>query len=166
MHRQLNTVVLAATVLALAACAASPTIEPAATSPSHFEHAAYKGAAAKIRDATPGVTEYRVFRQGSTGFVSIQSVREDAEQAATEFCQRSGKAMIATSETVATPPFILGNFPRIEVVFECTGPVAQAGGAPVASKYARIAELKRLLDSGALTQAEFDAEKAKALAEP
>jgi hypothetical protein len=63
---------------------------------------------------------------------------------------------------------ILGNFPRVELVFECvpksnTGPAAEAVSP---SKYDKLASLKKLLDSGALTQAEFDRENAKLLAEP
>jgi Short C-terminal domain len=156
-------IALASAVGLLAGCAASPPIQPAATSKSYFDGAVYKGETAVIREGTSGSTEYRVFREASTGFVSISSVREDAEQAATDFCQRSGKRMNALRETVATPPFILGNLPRLEIVFECSG--LQASANPVPSKYERIAELKKLLDSGALTQAEFDAEKAKILAE-
>jgi hypothetical protein len=126
----------------------------------------YKGDSGSIRDPTPGFTEYRVFREGGSGFVSIHSVREDAEKSASEFCERSGKAMNAVRETVATPPFVLGNFPRIEIIFQCIDAKATAPSSPVNDKYARIAELKRLLDSGALTQAEFDKEKAKVLGEP
>jgi hypothetical protein len=68
-------------------------------------------------------------------------------------------------ETDAKPPYIIGNFPRVELVFEC---VPRAGGAPpVASgKYDKLAALKKLLDSGALTPGEFEQEKAKVLAEP
>lgn len=148
-------------------CASAPTIQPVASSTSRFEGAAYRGETAAIGRAAAGSTEYRVFRQGATGFVSIQSVRSDAEQAATEFCDRKGQALNPLRETVATPPFVLGNFPRIEIVFECADKqVARA--APVAEdpKYAKLATLKRLLDAGALTQAEFESEKAKVLSQP
>ena len=114
----------------------------------------------------PGEPAYRVFQQGATGFVSIQSVREDAEQRATAFCDRKGKVMESLTETTATPPYILGNFPRVEIVFDC---IDKPGSpTPVAGddKYAKLAKLKQLLDSGAITQAEFDKEKAKVLAQP
>jgi hypothetical protein len=157
---------LACTIVGvLAGCAASPPIQPAATSKSYFDGAVYKGESAVIRQGTAGSTEYRVFREASTGFVSISVVREDAEQAATEFCQRTGKHMNAIRETVATPPFVLGNIPRVEIVFECSGTLANGSAIPAPSKYERIAELKKLLDSGAVTQSEFDAEKTKILAE-
>jgi hypothetical protein len=41
---------------------------------------------------------------------------------------RKGKAMESISETTATPPYILGNFPRIEIVFDCIDkPVTRSG---------------------------------------
>jgi hypothetical protein len=151
----------------LVGCAAAPTIQPASASRSAFDGATYRGQTSTITSASPGSVEYRVFRQGGTGFVSIQSVREDAEHSADEFCGRKGQSMNALRETVATPPFVLGNFPRIEIVFEClTKPPVASAAAPRDTKYARIAELKRLLDSGAITQVEFEQEKAKLFGNP
>jgi putative oligomerization/nucleic acid binding protein len=151
----------------LVGCASAPTIQPAAGGRSRFEGAVYSGETATIASGAPGSTEYRVFRQGATGFVSIQSVRADAEQAATEFCDRKGKSLNPLREAVAKPPFILGNFPRIEIIFECADR-AQAQAAPVAddAKYAKLIALKKLLDTGVLTQDEFDREKAKILTLP
>ena len=60
---------------------------------------------------------YRVFQQGSTGFTSIETLREDVEARATTFCERQGKGMVVLGERVSPPPYILGNFPRIEIVF-------------------------------------------------
>jgi hypothetical protein len=48
-----------------------------------------------------------VFQEGSTGFVSIQSVRSDAEQRATAFCDGTGKVKLSPWETTANPPYIL-----------------------------------------------------------
>jgi hypothetical protein len=71
------------------------------------------------------------------------------------------------SETAAKPPYILGNFPRVEIVFECVDrPSAVPGSQLVDPKYAKLADLKKLLDSGAITQVEFESEKAKILAQP
>jgi hypothetical protein len=50
-------------------------------------------------------------------------------------------------------PYILGNFPHIEIVFDCIG----KPGSPPAfgdDRYAKLAKLKQLLDSGAITQEE------------
>jgi hypothetical protein len=100
-------------------CASSPPIEPTTSSKSHFADAVYKGSTVKVKDATPGAETFRVFIQGSSGFVPISSVREDAEQRATQFCERKDRAMESLIETTANPPYILGNYPRIEIVFDC-----------------------------------------------
>ncbi len=150
----------------LTACSATAPIQPAATSRSNFEGAVYKGTTVITGPGTPGAMTYRVFEKGATGFVSMSSVRDGAEQRATEFCDRKGKAMESVSETTSSPPYILGNFPRIEIVFDCVERPAPPGAAPTDDKYAKITKLKRLLDTGALTQDEFDREKAKVLAQP
>jgi len=108
-----------------------------------------------------------VFIQAATGFVSIQSVRDDAEQRAKEFCDRKGKVMESLSETTAKPPYILGNFPRVEIVFDCIEkPPSSTTTAGDDAKYTKLVNLKKLLDSGAITQEEFDREKAKILSQP
>ena len=150
----------------LAACSVTAPIQPAATSKSAFEGAVYKGQTATVGPGTPGATGYRVFQQGASGFVSVQSVRETAEQRANEFCGRKGKVMESISETTSTPPYILGNFPRVEIVFDCTDKPGVPAAAPTEDRYVKIARLKQLLDSGALTQEEFEREKAKVLAQP
>ena len=103
----------------LCACGVTSPIERADASSSHFAGAVYKGTATKIKDPAPGSDSYRVFVQGATGFVSMSAVRGDAEQRATDFCASKGKRMDAVAERVADPPYILGNFPRIEIVFQC-----------------------------------------------
>ena len=164
MRRSALAVVL---IVMVEGCASAPSIQPARSSHSEFEGAFYSGQTQTVATGTPENEEYRVFRQGATGFVSIQSVREDAENSATAFCDRQAKAMHSLRETVAKPPYLMGNFPRIEIIFECV-PKAPVS-APVASdeaKYKKLATLKSLLDNGALTQDEFEKEKAKVLSQP
>jgi hypothetical protein len=150
----------------LAGCADSPTIQPANSSKSKFELSAYHGETVTVRSTPPGVEEYRVFQEGSTGFVSIQSVRSDAEQRAMAFCDGTGKTMLSLRETTATPPYILGNFPRVEIIFGCVDKPPAGSPADEDPKYKKLVELKKLLDSGVLTQHEFELEKAKILNQP
>jgi hypothetical protein len=157
----------ALTLTALAACASAPSIQPADSSRSAFEGTGYPGTTATMNSGTPGNPEFRVFRQGGTGFVPIQSVRTDAEQGASEYCERKGKVMNPLRETVAKPPYLLGNLPRIEIVFECVvKPQVASLAMPEDAKYAKLATLKKLLDSGALTREEFEREKGKFLRPP
>ena len=115
-----------------------------------------------VRPFAMGYDSYRIFIQGSSGFVPIQSVREEAEQRANEFCDRKGGVMQADTETTADPPYILGNFPRIEIVFDCT-PSAEIAHTVTDTKFTKLTNLRKLLDNGTITQAEFDAEKAMIL---
>ena len=112
--------VLAAVLLA--GCVSAPSVQPAATSRSRFEGATYEGETVTLGRPTPGEESYRVFQEGATGFVTLQAVRSGAEAMATAHCERKGKAMHGLVETAARPPFIAGNFARVELVFECVAP--------------------------------------------
>jgi hypothetical protein len=72
--------------------------------------------------------------------------------------------MHTLSERTSSPPHILGNFPRIEILFTCekSGEVKAASSS--SEKYEQIKQLKDLLDAGALTNEEFESEKSKLLA--
>ena len=151
----------------LAGCGVTGPVQPANSTKSAFAGAVYKGTTTTIKPAAPGAETYRVFIQGATGFVSMSSVRADAEQRATEFCGRTGKEMESLTETTADPPYILGNFPRIEIVFDCIAKSAAIAPSAVTDpKYTKLIDLKKLLDSGVITQTEFDSEKAKILSQP
>jgi hypothetical protein len=153
-------------LILLSGCSDSPAIQPATSSKSKFEDSVYHGESVVVNPTPPGIEEFRVFQEGATGFVSIQSVRETAEQRATEFCERAGKVMKSLRETTAKPPFILGNFPRVEIIFGCVDKPAASVPADDSSKYRKLTELKKLLDNGVLTQQEFEQEKAKILSQP
>jgi Short C-terminal domain len=155
-----------AILLALAACANTSAIEQAAESKSHFEGAVYPGKTVNLDKPTPGAESYRLYEQGATGFVSLQSVRSEVEERASAHCDRSGKVMHGITERDATPPYMLGNFPRVELVFECVDGPRGAAAVTETDKYGKLAHLKALLDNGTLTQKEFDEEKAKILSSP
>ncbi len=150
----------------LSACASTTPVQPASNSTSKFEGATFKGETVTLSKPTPGEESYRLFQQGATGFVSMQSVRAAVEERAIAHCDRKGKVMHGLEEKASKPPYILGNFPKLELVFECVTRNEVVPSAASGTKYERLETLKRLLDSGALTQDEFDREKAKILAEP
>lgn len=83
---------------------------------------------------------------------------------AAKHCSRRGQAVRPLQETTSESPHILGNYPRVEIVFECVAATEPtAGGTHGADKLGQIERLKKLLDNGALTQQEFNREKAKVL---
>lgn len=154
---------LAAT--AVLGCASNPPVQPASSSTSRFDGAVYGGETAHLDKPTPGAEVYRAFYQGGSGFVSLSSVRGAVEDIATKHCARGGKTVRPLQETTSKPPYILGNFPRVEWLFECAdraGTIA-AGGSTGIDKLGQIERLKRHLDSEALTQQEYEREKAKIL---
>ena len=151
-------------VILLAACANTTPIQITSVCKSEFEGAVYSGQTTDIEAPVPGLEKYRVFQQGATGFVSVQNVRSGVEEIANNFCARKGKAMHGVSETASKPPHILGNFPRVELVFQCIDRQSTKPSPTDTDKYGKISALKKLLDSGALTQKEFETEKAKLLA--
>jgi hypothetical protein len=160
--------IVAAFLALLAGCSATGPVKPAATSKSGFDGAVYKGASATtLGRSTPGATQYRVFQQGASESSSLTSVRNEALRRAVDFCDREGKAMESVTETTSYPPYVPGDPPRVEIVFDC---VDRASPPSIvltqAEKDAEVARLKHLQDIGILTQAEFDREKAKVLGAP
>lgn len=70
--------------------------------------------------------------------------------------------MTTISEQATTPPYILGNFPKVELVFNCIEkPKAVTGG----DQYTQLRNLKSLLDDHVITQDEFEIEKKKILSQ-
>lgn len=103
----------------LLGCASAPPVQKVADSKSYFEGAVYSGEVYKIAEDNSGAEQYRVFSHGSSGFVSVASVQSNAEGRAKDFCGREGKAIKVLQQQTSTPPHVLGNFPRAELIFIC-----------------------------------------------
>jgi len=140
-------------------CSTSSPIQKYSESKSYFS-----GKPTIISEAPSGVDLYRVYQQGAIGFVSIQDVRQTAEKRAVEFCERQGKTMRVVSEQLSNPPYILGNFPRIEIIFACVDkPKTEQPPILGDVQYEKLTNLKKLLDEGIITKDEFEREKGKIL---
>lgn len=113
--------------ISIAGCGQTSAIQATDKSNSHFADAAFKGETVVLSQPTKGNEQFRLFQQGATGYVSLQSVRDDVELRAVQFCERKSQSMNALQETTSTPPHILGNFPRAELVFECVAKAAPIG---------------------------------------
>jgi hypothetical protein len=96
----------------LSSCATSTPIQRYSESQSRFA----KGVPL-MTHSYPAKDIYRVYVRGATGFVTMAALREDVEDRAEKFCSRQGKGMVILGEQISKPPYILGNFPRIEIVF-------------------------------------------------
>jgi hypothetical protein len=100
-------------------CATAGAIQAASKLKSGLDGAVYPGETIVINAPTPDTEAYRVFNQGSTGFVSLEPNREDAEALATRLCEQRQQVIRSLQETVSKPPPVLGNLSRVELVFEC-----------------------------------------------
>jgi hypothetical protein len=166
---KLETSILFLSVLVLVTgCSTSSPIEKVSESKSHFEDAVFQGRDYYQSEDDIQGEQYRIFHQASTGFSGTGGIRSTAVRRAKEFCRKKGsdQSMVTVSEHTAAPPYVLGNFPRIEIIFVCTdNENLQVASQTTSGKYEQIAVIKRLLDDGALTQSEFDDEKIKILSE-
>lgn len=115
MNRSL---LLALPVLLIVGCAVSGPIV-SGSNKSGFDGAVYAGQTTVVNETPISGKTYRVFNQGSTGFVSADGNLEDAKNRAKSFCHERDLRYRLLSETISTPPHVLGNFPRAEIVFEC-----------------------------------------------
>jgi len=152
--------------LAIGACAVSSPIEGGADSKSQFDEALiYDGERKQIQPPLPGIETHRIFHQGATGFVPVSAVRSSAMDRVVEFCKFKAQEPYIIEETTSKPPHILGNFPRIEIVFSCVAAASTPGvGAQSQDKYDQLRKLKSLLDDGAISNEEYEREKQKLLA--
>lgn len=148
-------------------CSSMSPIEKESEGKSYFEDAVYKGRDFYVSPQEIEGERYRIYHRASTGFSGTGGIRRTATQRANRFCQDLGKKrMLTVSEHAAAPPYILGNFPRIEIIFVCVDEtIAQSSAKAATDKYDRIVKIKELYDSGALSKDEFEAEKKKILAE-
>lgn len=140
-----------------------------------------------------GANTYIVTRQAATGFSGAGTLKADAISEASRFCESQGKVLRVVAVTEAQPPYILGNFPKAEVVFKALDPgdpeLAQpaefdASGTQVRVGsalrerseiqvsidrsesehiYTKLEKLDELRKKGILTDDEFQREKTKLL---
>ena len=111
------------------------------------------------------------------------SLKAEAFQEANQYCAKLGKSLQVISTHEASPPYILANFPKAEIQFMCLDAKDAELNRPKLKKeadtvielkqdirvqdsgdiYTELKKLKDLLDTGIITQEEFDARKKKIL---
>ncbi|MBK5275942.1 MAG: SHOCT domain-containing protein [Desulfuromonadales bacterium] len=142
-------------------CAENSSVLRAKDSKSFFDDAVFKGETTVLDEDTTGSEQYRVYQQAATGFISVETCREEVVQKAFRYCENMGKSLKKLQERTSVPPHILGNFPRAELLFVC---LAKSNTASFEDQtYIQLTNLKKLLDNGTITQDEFEQAKAKIL---
>lgn len=75
---------------------------------------AQKSGAMKI-----GKDTYMISNQAATGFSGIGNLKAEALTDANVFCENMNKVIQFVNATESKPPFIFGNFPKVEIKFMC-----------------------------------------------
>jgi hypothetical protein len=77
------------------------------------------GCAVNSGVVSTGPDTFIVSRQAATGFTGLGDLKAQALREANQFCAGKGKSMEVISTDESKPPYIFGNFPRVEVQFRC-----------------------------------------------
>lgn len=62
---------------------------------------------------------YIVTKQAATGFPGIGNIKTELLTEAREFCDKKGREFKVVEIQEAKPPYVLGNYPRVELTFSC-----------------------------------------------
>ena len=170
-------------IFILSACSAIPSGEKESVGNSGFKDDKYEQRDFFSDGDKIEGERHKVVKQALTGYGDLSELRQYATRKAEDVCYKVGryKKMLAVSERTSIPPYIWENYPRIELTFVCvddhdpravspaTAPrstsVTDQEISPFTDKYDRLFKIKELLDSGVLTQEEFENEKRKILSE-
>jgi len=89
----------------------------------YFSLAILLAGCASNSDVVPiGKDTFMVSRQAATGFSGSGTLKADAFKEANEYCLSQKKTFQVVNTNEAQPPFVFGNFPKIEIQFMCLDP--------------------------------------------
>ena len=69
------------------------------------------------RGKFPSKDMYRAYRKASTGFTTMTKTQKELEQSIRKFAKKKDKSFIVLGSQFSKPPYILGNYPRMEIIF-------------------------------------------------
>jgi len=67
-----------------------------------------------------GTDRFMISKQAATGFSGLGDMKAEALREADAHCRLKSRGMQVVSTNESKPPYIFGNFPRVEVIFTCT----------------------------------------------
>ena len=108
-------VLLLATILLVSGCSKKTSLQKFSESASNFNNPPEL-----MSNSYPIADIYRVYRKGSNSISSLRSLREKAESAIRNFAREKGRAYVILGQRTSEPPYLLGNYPRVEIVFALT----------------------------------------------
>jgi hypothetical protein len=80
---------------------------------------ALTGCAANSGIVSMGQETFMVSRQAATGFSGSGNLKAQALSEAGLYCTERSKLVFVTDTTEAQPPYVMGNFPKVEIHFMC-----------------------------------------------
>lgn len=92
------------------------------------------GCASNSGVAPLGPDTYLLSRQAATGFSGLASLKADCLREAAEFCSKENKYIKIVNTSESSPPYILGNYPRVEIQFMCLRKDDQSFTRPILEK--------------------------------
>ena len=66
-----------------------------------------------------GKDTYMIAKQQATGFPGLGNMKAEIITEGNNYCQTQSKKFQMVSSNESQPPYILGNYPRSEIVFTC-----------------------------------------------
>ncbi len=77
------------------------------------------GCAEKSGVYPSGDNSFSISNQASTGFSGMQDIRAEAYRQASDYCKSLHKDFSVIEADETKPPYVFGNYPRINLKFRC-----------------------------------------------
>jgi hypothetical protein len=66
-----------------------------------------------------GPDTYMISKQAASGFSGMGSLKANAVKEAASKCSQDGKSVKVMDSQESKPPYVLGNYPRVDLTFRC-----------------------------------------------
>ena len=66
-----------------------------------------------------GENTYTISNQAATGFSGLQDIKTETYKEAAIFCKQKNQDFKVINLNTTKPPYILGNYPRVDLQFQC-----------------------------------------------
>jgi hypothetical protein len=83
---------------------------------------ALAGCASQTGEVPNGQGGYLIAKQAATGFPGLGNLKAEAMTEADQYCAGQGREFLLMGATETEPPYVLGNYPRAEISFQCAVP--------------------------------------------
>lgn len=80
---------------------------------------ALAGCASNTGVVALGQGQYMLAKQAATGIGGLGNLKGEVVQEAADHCRKAGRALHIVKASESAPPYILGNYPRAEIEFDC-----------------------------------------------